>query len=225
MGEGIMVNKRIPRHIGIIPDGNRRWALAKGFPKEMGYEGGIEPAKRIFDEVWDLGIEEVSVYIFTKENAKRPARQVNAFKEAFFEYLTWVREKDISILVVGDKDSPVFPKELHPLTIPDGDRDNKRKLNFLVNYNWKWDLSMAMKGNGGPNPKGRELMDSIGSRHVSRIDLVIRWGDRTRLSGFLPVQSAYADLYVVPSLWPDFEIEQLHEALRWYSKQDITLGG
>lgn len=217
--------KRLPKHIGIIPDGNRRWAVARGLEKKDGYFFGIEPAKRIFQDVWSVGVQEVSVYIFTKENAHRPKDQIVAFKQAFLEFLGWVEDKDVSLLVVGDTRSPVFPKELKRLTVPDKDRNGKRRLNFLVNYNWEWDLSVGLKGNNGGNGGNGGILSKIGSRHVSKVDLVIRWGDRTRLSGFLPVQTAYADIYVVKAYWPDYEPGHLHEALKWYEGQDITMGG
>jgi undecaprenyl diphosphate synthase len=216
--------KRIPSHIGIIPDGNRRWAVARGLDKRDGYFHGIGPAKKAFRDVWDAGIREVSVYIFTKENSHRPADQVQAFKQAFFDFLGWVRDQDVSLLVIGDTSSKQFPRELVPLTIPDSDRQRKRKLNFLVNYNFEWDIKAGLKpGNGGGN--GGNVLARIGSRHVSRVDLLIRWGDRQRLSGFLPLQTAYADIYIVKDLWPDYRSSHLHDALKWYNAQDITLGG
>ena len=94
------------------------------------------------------------------------------------------------------------------------------KVNFLVNYDWKWDLNYIRSQLGK-----KSLIESIGSSEVSRIDLVVRWGGRRRLSGFLPVQSVYADFYVVDALWPDFEPRQFYDALHWYETQDITLGG
>ena len=212
--------RRIPAHVGIIPDGNRRWALAHGLEKKDGYRHGIEPAKKAFRDVWDAGIKEASVYIFTKENSHRPPEQVAAFKDAFLEFIGWVRDQDVSVLIVGDARSKVFPRELVPFTVPEKDRDARRRLNFLVNYSWEWDLAEAVKhGNGGG------VLANIGSRHVSRVDLLVRWGDRTRLSGFLPVQTAYADIYVVKALWPDYRSGHLEEALSWYDAQDITLGG
>ena len=84
-----------------------------------------------------------------------------------------------------------------------------------MNYSFQWDLGFR-KGTFGP---------VMGSADVSRVDLVIRWGGRRRLSGFLPIQSVYADIYVIDDYWPDFTPQHIHDALEWYSRQDITLGG
>ncbi len=69
------------------------------------------------------------------------------------------------------------------------------------------------------------LVKGIASAEISRMDLIIRWGGRRRLSGFLPIQSIYADFYVLDDFWPDFKPEQFYSALEWYQEQDITLGG
>ena len=217
--------KRMPKHIGIIPDGNRRWAVAHGLPKEEGYEHGIEPGKMLFEEVRKLGIPEVSIYIFTQENTFRPRKQIAAFRNACIKFINWIKNKDVSILAVGDASSPFFPEELKVFTIPQENREQKMKLNFLINYSWKWDLNMAFVNSRDKHLRKQDILKNIGSKDVSRVDLLIRWGERRRLSGFLPVQSAYADIFIVDEMWPDFKPRQLHEALKWYEEQDVTLGG
>ncbi len=107
--------------------------------------------------------------------------------------------------------------------MPEEGRKPRRHCNLLVNYGWKWDVGEVVRAHAAG--MGDDPLDLIGSRHVSRIDLVVRWGGRSRLSGFLPLQSAYADLFVVDALWPDFEMEHFYDALRWYGGQDVTMGG
>lgn len=217
--------KRLPKHIGVIPDGNRRWAVARGMNKEEGYYYGLEPGRELYEIGRKLGIEEVSIYAFTQENTHRAREQVAAFKEACEDFIEWLGEEDVSVLVVGDSKSPLFPEKLKKFTVRNGNDSGKMKLNFLVNYSWKWDLNMiSQKDRDKPITRSRAL-ESVGSNGVSRLDLIIRWGGRRRLSGFLPLQSAYADIYVLDELWPDFKPEQFYDALRWYDKQDITLGG
>ena len=211
---------RIPRHVGFIPDGNRRWAQKHGLSKEEGYIAGLEPAFRLYNMCVDLGIREVSVYGFTKDNTHRAAVQKKAFQAATVQAVRMLSAQDATLTVIGDSTTPLFPRELLPYTKTTVFGKGGIKVNLLVNYDWEWDL-----GRSRAAPAGKKLLDSIGSARASRIDLVVRWGARRRLSGFLPVQSVYADFYVVDALWPDFEPEQFYEALRWYEKQDVTLGG
>lgn len=214
--------KRLPKHIGIIPDGNRRWAELQGLPKEAGYNHGIDPGFALYELCLELGIPEVTFYGFTQDNTKRPAVQKQAFQKACVDAVNILAHRDASLLVIGNSDSPQFPRELQPYTTRQTFGRNLIKLNFLVNYGWKWDLSHAL--NSTENSQG-QLHENIASRDISRIDLIIRWGGRRRLSGFLPVQSIYADFYVVDSYWPDFQPDHFFEALKWYEDQDITLGG
>ena len=90
-----------------------------------------------------------------------------------------------------------------------------------MNYGWEWDLAKLK----APGSRRMSICRQLESHDISRIDLIIRWGGMRRLSGFLPVQSVYADFYVVDGLWPDFQPEDFSKALEWYQKQDITRGG
>jgi len=198
---------RIPRHIGIIPDGNRRWAKGNGMKKEEGYDYGLMPGLRLLREARQYGIEEITYYGFTVDNCKRPKEQLMAFSRACVDAVKMIENEDVSLLVIGDTKSSCFPTELLPYTHR-VDETGKTKVNFLVNYGWMWDLQ-----------------NGLCSKEISRIDMIIRWGGMCRLSGFLPVQSVYADIYVIKDLWPDFEEEQFKGALEWYQKQEVTLGG
>lgn len=198
---------RIPRHIGIIPDGNRRWAKAKGMKKEEGYDYGLLPGLRLLREARRYGIDEITYYGFTVDNCKRPKEQLIAFSKACVDAVKMIENEDVSLLVIGDTKSACFPTELLPYTHR-SEENGKIKVNFLVNYGWMWDLQNGFR-----------------SKEISRIDMIIRWGGMCRLSGFLPVQSVYSDIYIIKDLWPDFQEEQLKDALDWYQKQDVTLGG
>ncbi|MDI3534939.1 MAG: undecaprenyl diphosphate synthase [Thermosediminibacterales bacterium] len=218
--------RRLPEHIGVIPDGNRRWAEKNGLPKEAGYEKGLEPGIKLYELCLELGIKELTFYGFTQDNTKRPAVQKRAFQKACVEAVKMLSNRDASLLVIGDSSSPVFPPELKPYTKRQTFGRDLIRINFLVNYSWKWDLNSAFKSlNTSSKLTQTDLLSSIASSDIPRVDLLIRWGARRRLSGFLPVQSVYTDIYVVDELWPDFKPEQFYEALRWYETQDVTLGG
>ena len=183
---------RIPNHIGIIPDGNRRWAVGNGLTKEKGYAAGIDPGLAVFKLCQKIGVKELTYYGFTTDNTKRPTLQRKAYTDACINSVNILSKEDASLLVVGNSKSPMFPKELLPYTNRKTFGKGKIKINFLVNYGWEWDLNHLNTSNSSE----KSVAHNINSFDVSRIDLIIRWGGRRRLSGFLPIQSVYADFYV-----------------------------
>ena len=215
--------KRLPQHVGIIPDGNRRWAEHQGLEKQDGYHFGLQPGLEVYEACLELGISEITFYGFTVDNTKRPSAQIKAFQNACVKAVEELETKDAELLVVGNTKSHLFPKELLPYTQRTKFGEGRIKVNFLVNYGWNWDLNFSR--NGGHDDPGSDFVKNIASADVSRIDLIVRWGGGRRLSGFLPIQSIYADFYVLDEMWPDFEIGQFYRALDWYQHQDITLGG
>jgi undecaprenyl diphosphate synthase len=211
---------KIPKHIGIIPDGNRRWAKNNGLTKEKGYEKGLDPGLHVFKLCEKCGIGELTFYGFTADNTKRPKFQRLAFTKACVDAVEMLSKENADLLVIGNYESPMFPKELFPYVERKRFGTGGMKVNFLVNYDWKWDISNYSKAENKI-----DLIDSIKSRDISKVDLIIRWGGRRRLSGFLPLQSVYSDFYIINEFWPDFSEEQFNRALDWYQIQDITLGG
>lgn len=204
-----MAKNNIPRHVGFIPDGNRRWAIDHGLPKEAGYAYGLSPGLLLYEQCKERGIQEVSIYCFTQDNVKRPSIQKQAFTEASVAFAFEIVRRGAALLVVGDDTSAQFPPLLKKFRQRQGEG---MKVNLLINYGWEWDLD-GLK-NGG-----------LRSEEVSRLDLIVRWGGGRRLSGFLPVQSVYADFYVRNEYWPDFDPQHFERALGWYKNQDQTLGG
>jgi undecaprenyl diphosphate synthase len=217
------VFKRLPQHIGIIPDGNRRWAQNKGFAKQEGYAFGIQPGFEVYDLCLELGVQEMTFYGFTGDNVKRPSVQVKAIQNACVDAVDGLANRDADLLVVGNTESPVFPKSLLPFSKRTRFGNGLMKVNFLVNYDWNWDLNYSLRSRDSES--NYNITQGIASSGISRIDLILRWGGGRRLSGFLPIQSVYADFYVLDEMWPDYNNEQVYRALDWYQDQDITLGG
>lgn len=212
---------RIPKHIGIIPDGNRRWAKRAGLEKRDGYAHGLAPGLELLRLAKQAGVQEITYYGFTTDNCGRPPEQVQAFSNACTDAVKLIAAEGVSLLVVGDQDAPAFPRELLPYTTRTDLNGGGIRVNFLVNYGWEWDLAQL----SAPGTRRDNICGQLRSRDISRVELLIRWGGMRRLSGFLPVQSVYADFYVVDRLWPDFRPEDFYQALAWYQKQDVTLGG
>lgn len=201
--------QRLPSHVGFIPDGNRRWAVQNGMNKQDGYAHGIEPGLALFEQCRSLEIDEISIYGFTQDNTRRPAVQKESFSKACVDFALEMERRDAALMVIGDHRSAQFPNALKPFINRKG---SGIKVNLLVNYGWEWDLNGMKQG-------------ALHSQNISRIDLIVRWGGGRRLSGFLPVQSVYADIFVVDEYWPDFTPAHLVEALTWFERQDRTLGG
>jgi undecaprenyl diphosphate synthase len=183
--------------------------VQNGLAKEKGYENGIAPGVALFEACKTLGIEEVSVFGFTQDNTRRPSVQANHFRAACVVFAREISRRGAALLVLGDEQSPQFPVELAAFRTRQGEGI---KVNFLVNYGWEWDLNGLKEG-------------ALRSAEVSRLDLIVRWGGGRRLSGFLPVQSVYADIFVIEALWPDFHPQHLEAALSWLGQQEPTLGG
>ena len=171
----------------------------------------------------ELGIQELTFYGFTNDNTKRPTAKILEFQKACVSAVECLSRRDADLLVIGNTDSALFPKKLLHYTKRTRFGKGLIKINFLVNYGWSWDLNFGLKNS--ENDSNRDFLKNIASSDISRIDLIIRWGGRRRLSGFLPIQSIYADFYVLDEMWPDFNSKQMYSALEWYQDQDITLGG
>jgi len=132
---------RVPKHIGIIPDGNRRWAEANKMTKEKGYDYGVDPGLILFKLCKETGIKELTYYGFTTDNTKRPTIQKKAFIKACVNAVNILSKEDAELLVVGDFESSMFPKELIRYTTRQIFGNGGIKVNFLVNYGWEWDLN------------------------------------------------------------------------------------
>src|ERR1035438_7494878 len=151
--------KRLPQHIGVIPDGNRRWAQVRGIEKQDGYKFGIQPGFQIYNSCLELGIKEITFYGFTVDNTKRPAAQINAFQKACVEAVEGLAHRDADLLVVGNTHSKMFPEELLRYSKRVRFGRNLIKVNFLINYGWDWDLNhFAENGDGCSKTK---LIDGI----------------------------------------------------------------
>ncbi|MDE6105006.1 MAG: undecaprenyl diphosphate synthase family protein [Clostridia bacterium] len=161
---------RTPTHIGIIPDGNRRWATQNGLKKEEGYEHGLLPGLRLLRAAKQRSVKELTYYGFTTDNCKRPKEQVSAFSDACYKAVKLIEAEGASVRVIGNTNSPCFPPSLLGYTKHKENSNNKMKVNLLVNYGWEWDIKNGWQ-----------------SKEIPRIDMVIRWGGMCRLSGFLPI--------------------------------------
>ena len=229
----------IPKHIGIIMDGNGRWAKKRHMPRSAGHNQGGKVFRKIARYCSDIGVKYLTVYAFSTENWKRPQEEIDALMKLFKEYLDEALRdfKDDSIVVrfIGDK-SP-FDKELQELMIENEEGSKDRDgmvLNIAMNYGSRDEIVRAVKGISENVKNGIIAIDSIDETMVSEHlytanqpdpDLIIRPSGEYRISNFLLWQSAYTEFVIMNKLWPDFETSDLDEAIKIYSQRNRRYGG
>ena len=231
---------RLPKHIGIIMDGNGRWAKKRGLPRTAGHAAGAETFRTIAYHCRDLGIPYLTVYAFSTENWKRPVEEVSAIMDLLRKYLLEALEKmqkdGFRIRFLGD--ITALPEELRDLcleTVSVGNQvDAKYQINVCLNYGGRDEIIRAAKDWAKDVAEGRvqaEDLDEaafsryLDSRGVPDPDLIIRPSGELRLSNFLPWQSAYAEFYFTDVLWPDFDGKVLNKAIIDYQKRSRRFGG
>ena len=239
-GEAELDLSRLPKHIGIIMDGNGRWAKKRGLPRTAGHAAGAETFRSIAYYCRDLGIPYLTVYAFSTENWKRPAEEVSAIMDLLRKYLIEALEKmqkdGFRIHFLGD--ITALPEELRDLcleTVEVGNRvDAKYQINVCLNYGGRDEIIRAAKAWAKDVAEGRVLAEDLNEEAFSRYldsrgipdpDLIIRPSGELRLSNFLPWQGAYSEFYFTDELWPDFDAKVLDKALVSYQSRQRRFGG
>ena len=230
---------RLPQHIAIIMDGNGRWATSRALPRTAGHRAGSENFRRIATLCNDIGIQYLTVYAFSTENWSRPRAEVDAIMGLFREYLLEACEeltkKNISLRIVGDI-SPLSD-EIKSL-IRETDRLSQGNtglhVNVCLNYGGRAELVRAAQelasevkaGNLQPEDITAALIDAhLDTAGVPDPDLIIRPSGELRTSNFLLWQSAYAEYYFTPVLWPDFDETELYRAIHDFQGRSRRFGG
>ncbi|MBQ3022383.1 MAG: isoprenyl transferase [Clostridia bacterium] len=231
--------ENLPQHIGIIMDGNGRWAKKRGLPRSGGHAAGAKTFEKIIEDAGDIGIKVVTVYAFSTENWSRPKDEVDALMSLLEDYLDngleRIAGRDVKIHFIGDSAafSDKFQKKLAHME--KATRDNGGLLlNVALNYGGRAELTNAVKQiaeevkNGEINPD--EITEDTISKHLYTSgqpdpDLIIRPSGEFRLSNFLMWQGAYSELWFSDCLWPDFSKKELLEAISDYQKRNRRFGG
>ncbi len=229
----------LPVHIGIIMDGNGRWAKKRGLPRKVGHSAGAKTFRKITRYCSDIGVKYLTVYAFSTENWKRPEDEVRSLMKLFKSYLEEALAdfKDDSIVVkfIGDK-SP-FDEDLRKLMIENEESSKDRDgmvLNIAMNYGSRDEIVRAVKNICKDVQSGAVSAENIDDQLISDYlytsgqpdpDLIIRPSGEYRISNFLLWQSAYTEFVIMNKLWPDFEKSDLDEALKIYSQRNRRYGG
>lgn len=229
------------RHLGLILDGNGRWAEKRGLERTKGHRAGMETVVKIVRACSDRGLEAISLYAFSTENWKRPLKEVNFLMNLFDNELTRAlktkkqNEKDgICMNFIGDIDS--LPKTLQTLinkTKSEKKETTRTVSTIAINYGSQQEILNATKqiqkdiSNEKINFDNFEAADFnkyLYTAQMPPVDLMIRTGGEKRLSNFLLWQSAYAELYFTDVYWPDFSTDELDKAIISYANRNRRFG-
>ena len=224
-------------HIAFIMDGDGRWATKRGMPREYGHTVGAKVVRRVAEYCFRGGINTVTVYAFSTENWKRPAREVNALMTLFTTYLKTgmaeMMKDDIRIRFLGEK--PPFGDAQRRLMekIESDSAGNKYNLNIAVNYGGRREIALAFEKlheklqNGEISGRITEEMisDELFTAGQPDPDLIVRTSGEMRLSNFLTWQSVYSELYFTDVLWPDMNEEEVDKAVADYYSRQRRYGG
>jgi undecaprenyl diphosphate synthase len=229
-------NNNIPNHVGLILDGNRRWAEKKGLPKLEGHRVGAENMKVIADHMFDLGVKYLSAYIFSTENWNRSKEEVNYLMKkimpiVFRKYLGHFNEKGVKILWLGSKDRLDEEEiELVENAVEVTKNNKEGTLCFCFNYGGKQEIVESVKSIVESGIKNSDevtealITKNIYSPEVPDIDLIIRTSGEQRISDFMLWRAGYSELIFVDKFWPDFKNEDLDEAFSVFEKRKRRFG-
>ena len=224
-------------HIAFIMDGDGRWATKRGMPREYGHTVGAKVFRRVAEYCFRGGINTVTVYAFSTENWKRPAREVNALMTLFTTYLKTgmaeMMKDDIRIRFLGEK-TPFGDAQRRLMEKIESDSaGNKYNLNIAVNYGGRREIALAFEKlheklqNGEISGRITEEMisDELFTAGQPDPDLIVRTSGETRLSNFLTWQAVYSELYFTDVLWPDMNEEEVDKAVADYYSRQRRYGG
>lgn len=239
-------NPSIPRHVALICDGNSRWAKARGLPASAGHAAGADQLVKILGHLDDSGVKYCTLFAFSTENWKRPAKEINdllkIMEQSCHRFHDYVLSKNAKVQILGDLEDQRIPNglrhALHKLERDTAEHVASQKdpmtVCFAINYGGKSDILKASlklaeaisNEELSPEDVNEDMFSSLlSTRHIPDPDLVIRTSGECRLSNFMLWNAAYAELYFTDVLFPDFNKQSWEEALQWYSNRQRKFGG
>lgn len=222
----------LPEHIGIIMDGNGRWAKKRGLPRTAGHKQGAETFRTISKECGRLGIKHATFYAFSTENWKRPKEEVDAIMRLFKQYLLEAKEditaaENNKLRFIGLKDG--IPDDILTL-MEEAEEDTKNNtgcdIALAVNYGGREEIVNAVNkliADGKTEITEDDISQNIYT--VPDCDLIIRPSGEQRLSNFLLWQAAYSEFWYSDVMWPDFSVQDLYKALSDFENRNRRFGG
>ncbi len=228
----------IPQHIAVIMDGNGRWAKSRGSVRIFGHKAGVESVRDITEACAQVGVKNLTLYAFSTENWGRPKGEISALMKLLVQSLRnetrKLDENDIRLTSIGaiDRLPPSCRRELEDAKALTSD-NSRMDLCLALSYSGRWDIRQAVTsisqkvkdGELDPADVSDELIsDHLATSQIPDPDLIIRTSGEFRLSNFLLWQSAYSELYVTDTYWPDFRRDELYKAIESYQQRERRFG-
>ena len=220
-----------PSHVGIIMDGNGRWAELRGKKRTFGHKEGSKNVDRIVEHAFAKGVRTLTLYAFSSENWFRPKEEVDALmkllKTYFTKFMKKVLKNNVRLNVIGD--ISVLTKDLQEIILDDMEKskhNTERILNVAINYGGRQEIVYAVNKLIKENKEitVENISSALYTAEFGEPDLIIRTGGELRTSNFLIYQGAYSELYFTKVLWPDFDGAELDIALEEFSKRKRRFG-
>ena len=229
----------IPSHIGIIMDGNGRWAKVRNLPRPMGHKEGAKRVVEIVEACYNLGVESLSLYAFSTENWKRPEEEVSKIMDLLVLYIrTWLNKiikNNVKINVMGDITKlPSYARKEVERALSLTEKNDKMILNIGLNYGGRDEIIRAVKNISNDYKMGiinindineDTFNDYLYTFNQKPLDLLIRPSGELRVSNFMLYQLAYSEFWFSDILWPDFKEEVLYQSIYDYQNRNRRFGG
>lgn len=230
----MLLNGRIPKHVGIIMDGNGRWAELRGLPRIEGHRRGVERSKEIIEVATELGLRALTIYAFSTENWRRPSTEVTTLMKLLELYLKKELEKLMKNGVVFKSigDIPRLPDHIQAILKNAEEKTSLNKgmvLTTALSYSGRNEIMRAIKKVMVSGIKPDDLTEEVFESYLDTAgnpppDLIIRTSGEMRISNFLLWQAAYSEFYFTDTLWPDFNKDEFLLAIQDYQRRDRRFG-
>jgi len=228
----------LPQHVAVIMDGNGRWAKNQGKPRIIGHQKGVDTLKDLLRCCKDWGIPALTAYAFSTENWGRPHAEVQflmtLFERVLRRELAEMKEENVRIRFVGNlEDLPESLRQEISRSMEDTKDNQGTQFTVATNYGGRQEIIQACQAIASKVEQGYLKIPQINeqlfeqhlyTKEIPHPDLLIRTSGEMRISNFLLWQMAYAEIYVTPTLWPDFDRVEFHKALNTYQKRDRRFG-
>ncbi len=226
---------RVPRHVGYIFDGNRRWAREHGLPAYEGHLAGYNAIQEVAKATFDAGVEYVSGYIFSTENWRRSEEEVGKLMGLVLKLLTsdlkQLEDNDIKLVVLGSREG-VSDKILNAIDNAEARTANNARgtLVLCFNYGGQLEITDAVKkivqlGVSADEITPELIAENLYDPTVPPVDLIVRTSGEQRISNFMLWRAAYSELLFLEKFWPDMTKDDVAAILKEYSQRDRRIGG